>query len=175
MKLATLALFAICTAAALAPLAKDAASIDGQASAFPGWPDRFEGRPLTRLPLSALEQRFQQAFPGKVARFSDGRHEVILRWVSEGSRKLHSAADCFKANGYALTPQPILVQGNQRWSGFIAGKGSQRLLVRERIADGAGGEWSDVSAWYWAVQLGQTRGPWWTVTVAGAAGAGGQP
>ena len=164
---------ALCVTAALAPLAprartgRDAAGSAAEAAAsFPGWPAQFEGRALTALPLSELEQRFQQNFPGRVGRFSDGRREVILRWVAEGSRKLHSASDCFKANGHGVTPQPIHVAAGQRWSGFIAAKAGRRLLVRERIHDGAGAQWSDVSAWYWTAQLGRSTGPWWAVTVA---------
>ena len=169
MKLASIAFCILCALASVAPAIDRDGQTDAQASAFPGWPAQFEGRPLEALPLSELEQRFQNAFPGRVGRFSDGRQEVILRWVSEGSRKLHSAGDCFKANGYSLTPQPIMQRGGERWSGFIAEKDGQRLLVRERITDGAGAQWSDVSAWYWAVQLGRTKGPWWAVTVAEAA------
>jgi hypothetical protein len=158
-------LFALaCALAALAPWVPTSpvAAADG----FPGWPASFEGRALTRLPLTPIEERFGQNFPGRVGRFSDGRREVILRWVSEGTRKLHPSGDCFKANGYQLTPQPVTTIGAQRWSGFVAVRGAQKFDVRERIHDAAGGQWSDVSAWYWAVQLGQTSGPWWAVTVA---------
>jgi hypothetical protein len=156
----------LCAGAALAPLIDGAPRAAAVADAFPGWPASFEGRALTRLPLSAMEERFGQNFPGRVGRFSDGRREIILRWVSEGTRKLHPGGDCFKAIGYRLTPQPVTLLGAQRWSGFVAVRGAQRFAVRERIVDAAGGQWSDVSAWYWAVQLGQTGGPWWAVTVA---------
>jgi hypothetical protein len=154
----------VCAGAAVAPLFTHAskASADG----FPGWPARFEGAPITPLALSPVEERFQQNFPGRVGRFTDGRRELILRWVAEGSRKLHPASDCFKANGYALVALPIAVKDGERWSGFTAARGKQQYEVRERIVDAAGGQWSDVSAWYWAVQLGQTKGPWWAVTVA---------
>lgn len=157
----------VCALAAVAPLAVHAPGA-AQADGFPGWPARFEGAALTELPLSAIEQRFQQNFPGRVGRFTDGRREIILRWVAQASRKLHPASDCFKANGYALTPLPITVKDGARWSGFGAARGKQKLEVRERIYDAAGTQWSDVSAWYWAVQLGRTNGPWWAVTVATA-------
>ena len=157
-----------CILAALAPFA-GAPAHTVNANGFPGWPRSFEGRPLKQLPLTAIEQRFQQNFPGRVGRFSDGEREVIIRWVSEGTRKLHSSADCFKANGYQLTAQPVTVRGQERWSGFLATRGAQQLAVRERIHDAAGHQWSDVSAWYWAVQLGQSGGPWWALTVAAKA------
>lgn len=166
MKSLGVLLFALaCAGAALAPLVPAAPKAAG-ADGFPGWPASFEGAALTQLPLSPVEQRFGDNFPGRVGRFSDGRREVILRWVASGTRKLHPAGDCFKANGYALTPLPIAVKDGQRWSGFTAERGKQKLEVRERIMDTAGAQWSDVSAWYWAAQLGQSSGPWWAVTVA---------
>ena len=169
--LSTLVFALACALAALAPLAMRPASTAAQAAGFPGWPPSFEGRTLTALPLTAIEERFQQNFPGRVGRFTDGRREIIIRWVAEGTRKLHPGGDCFRANGFQLTPRPVAVQGEERWSGFLATRGAQRLEVRERIIDAAGGQWGDVSAWYWAVQLGQSSGPWWAFTVA-ANGAG---
>jgi len=164
----TMLFAALCCLAALAPFAAPSRGAPGH-DRFPGWPASFEGRAITPLPLSPLEERFQHSFPGRVGRFSDGKREIILRWVSAGTRKLHPAGDCFKANGYALVPLPIQVLGEQRWSGFTARRGSTALEVRERIVDSTGAQWSDVSAWYWAVQMGQTKGPWWAVTVAHAA------
>ena len=156
-----------CILAAAAPLLAGLgtrpAAVQGT---FPGWPATFEHRSLTPLPLSRIEERFAQDFPGRVARFSDGDGEVILRWVAQGTRRLHPASDCFRANGYEVSPQPIKVVGTERWSSFIATRGTQQFEVRERVYDAYGGQWSDASAWYWAVQLGQTRGPWWAVTTA---------
>lgn len=166
MKALSALVFALtCALAALAPIGAGApptAAADG----FPGWPASFEGRALTQLPLSAIEERFGQNFPGRVGRFSDGKREVILRWVAEGTRKLHPSGDCFKANGYQLTARPVTIKGEERWAGFLATRGTRRFDVRERIVDATGGQWSDVSAWYWAVQLGRTSGPWWAITVA---------
>jgi hypothetical protein len=155
-----------CVLAALVPLVPGTRLATTAPDSFPGWPSTFEGKLLKRLSLSETEERFQQNFPGKIARFSDGEREIIFRWVSEGTRRLHPASDCFKANGFALVPQPIFLEGDARWSGFTATRNGRTLLVRERIVDGARGQWSDVSSWYWAVQLGQTTGPWWALTVA---------
>ena len=157
---------AACIAAALAPLWAGSGEIPASADAFPGWPTSFENRTLTQLPLSPLEEQFQKNFPGRVGRFTDGKREVILRWVAQETRKLHPGSDCFKANGYALQPQAIKLVGTKRWSGFTATRGKQKFMVHERIYDQAGAQWGDVSAWYWAVQLGQSAGPWWAVTVA---------
>ena len=158
----------LCGAAALAPLVSPQRVAPSNA-AFPGWPDTFEHVSLRQLPLSPIEEKFQDNFPGRVGRFTDGNREIIVRWVSGATRKLHPGSDCFKANGYALSPRPIATNGAERWSVFIASKDGQALEVRERIVDSTGAQWSDVSAWYWAVQLGQTTGPWWAVTVAQAA------
>lgn len=163
---ATIAFAGLCALSALSPLAFESSASSRIIAGFPGWPASFEGRKLTPLPLTAIEERFQQNFPGRVGRFSDGQREIVIRWVDQGTRKLHASSDCFKANGYKLDMQPVKIVEDQRWSGFIASRGTQQLQVRERIADSGGGQWSDVSAWYWAAQLGQTKGPWWAITVA---------
>lgn len=108
-------------------------------------------------------------FPGRVGRFSDGQREIILRWVTQETRKLHASSDCFKANGYRIEALPIKREGEALWSRFIAMRGKVRLEVAERIYAPGGGQWSDVSAWYWAALLGRTQGPWWAVTVASQA------
>ncbi len=158
----------ICVAVALVPLAmgsKSASINSKEKSGFPGWPTTFENRALTRLPLSALEARFARDFPGHIARFTDGKREVIMRWVATPTRKLHPAADCFRANGYIVTPRPIREAGDQRWATFFAVHGTAKFLVSERIHDQSGRQWSDVSAWYWANQIGDGGGSW-AVTVA---------
>lgn len=157
----------ICLLAALAPWAKGVGLTTPAGDAFPGWPSQFENRPLTALPLSPLEESLQKDFPGRVGRFTDGRREIILRWVTRETRQLHASSDCFKANGYRLETLPIKRVANERWSSFRATRGKISLEVAERIYSADGQQWSDVSAWYWAAQLGRTQGPWWAVTVAG--------
>lgn len=160
----------ICLCAALTPLARGFFGEPVTSTAFPGWPTHFAGRPLTMLPLTPLEDSLQKEFPGRVGRFSDGQREIILRWVTQETRKLHASSDCFKANGYRIEALPIKREGEAFWSRFTATRGKVRLEVAERIYAPGGGQWSDVSAWYWAAQLGRTRGPWWAVTVASQAG-----
>lgn len=157
-----------CLAAALAPLAgagKPAAPDIKARSEFPGWPATFENRELTQLPLSALEERFARDFPGRIARFTDGKREIIMRWVAGPTRKLHPAADCFKGSGYTVTSRPIIEADGQRWATFVAVRGNRNFLVSERIYDQQGRQWSDVSAWYWANQMGDSS-PAWAITVA---------
>ena len=158
--------FALCGFAALLPTFQPGPATRS-AEAFPGWPTEWEGEPLRELPLDARELEFNRNFPGRVAKFTDGRRELVLRWVTQGTRQLHGSADCFRGMGYSVTPQPGLDTGKHgMWSSFIAARGDQRLLVRERITDNRGLEWTDVSAWYWSVFLGRTEGPWLAATLA---------
>lgn len=134
---------------------------------FPGWPTHFEGRALTQLPLSERERRFGDDFPGRIARFTDGRREVIIRFVTDATRKLHPASDCFSGIGYSVRPLPLRVDdAGARWGSFTAERGGEKFRVYERIYADAGDSWEDVSAWYWAVAGGNNPGPWWAVTVA---------
>lgn len=135
--------------------------------AFSGWPTSFENRALTQLPLTEREERFAHEFPGRIARFTDGRRELIFRWVTSATRKLHPASDCFAGIGYSIRPLPLKVdEAGARWGGFTAERGNDRFRVHERIYSDAGGSWEDVSAWYWAAAGGGSHGPWWAVTIA---------
>lgn len=159
-----------CVLATLAPwlaVAPMSAGGGSGGAAFPGWPTHFEGRPLARLPLTEREERFGRDFPGQVARFTDGRRELVVRFVTGATRKLHPASDCFAGIGYRVRPLPLKVgDDGARWGGFTAERGGERMRVSERIYSDAGESWEDVSAWYWAAAGGKGRGPWWAVTVA---------
>jgi hypothetical protein len=155
-------------AAALAPLldrTSDAAPAAGKL--FPGWPTHYEGRALTGLPLTRREAAFMQDFPGRVGRFSDGRREIIIRWVGVPTRRLHSAADCLRASGYSIAPMPVRKDAaGSPMSCFRAGHGTDAMTVCEVIRDLRGESWPDVSAWYWNALLGSSAGPWWSFVTA---------
>jgi hypothetical protein len=153
-----------CVIAALMPLkAKNTAD---RVASFPGWPLEWEGEPLEQVPLEGRDEKFNQNFPGRIAKFTDGRREFIFRWVTTASRQLHSSADCFRGMGYSITPQPAIRDLKGKcWSRFVATRRENRFLVRERITDERGNEWSDVSAWFWSVAFRQTEGPWLSVTI----------
>ncbi|MFC4313050.1 hypothetical protein ACFPN2_28470 [Steroidobacter flavus] len=156
-----------CLVAALTPLASPKPAPVVTAN-FPGWPTTFEGRPLRALELTDIEERFVRSFPGRIGRFSDGRREIVLRWIAAPTRKLHAASDCFKGSGYHVTPLPLQTTDGNAWGAFSAERHDQRLNVREAIVDASGRRWTDVSAWYWAAVRDETRGPWWAITVAAA-------
>jgi hypothetical protein len=155
-----------CALAAVVPLLPLRVSGTPQ-PAFPGWLTRFEGKPLKELPLSEREQRFKADFSGHIARFTDGTREIVVRWVTQETRKLHPTADCFEGLGYRIKPLPLRVdaEGN-RWGAFAATRGDATIHVYERIHDDAGNSWTEASEWYWAALMGKTKGPWWAITVA---------
>jgi hypothetical protein len=159
-------------AAALAPHVAARGAASGAGLAFPGWPEAFEGAAIKELPLSAREKSFARDFPGRIGRFTDGRREIILRFVAAPSRRLHPASDCFRGAGYSVTPRPLRRRSDgTTTSCFSAEKGADRLLVCEAIRSASGESWSDASAWYWHALFGRSAGPWWSEVVAEREGA----
>ncbi|HEU4478765.1 MAG TPA: hypothetical protein VFR80_09620 [Pyrinomonadaceae bacterium] len=156
-----------CALAAIMPLlSRSQSSGYVHAGAFPGWPTEFQGQTLTPLPLTELEQRFNANFPGKIGRFTDGKREVVIRWVTEATRQLHPASDCFQGLGYSVKPLPVhRDEHGSLWSSFTATKDKNRLRVYERIHSDSGQTWTDVSSWYWAA-LQHGDGGWWALTIA---------
>ncbi len=156
-----------CVLAFAAPFVLNRESLPDNTDA-PGtsFPTEFEGRNLRDLGLSERETYFLKGFPGQVGRFTDGHREIIIRRVTEATRQLHPASDCFKAVGYRTDPQGLKVDdNNKRWACFSADRGDEHLTVCERIEDNSGGEWTDASSWYWSA-LGSGKGEWWAYTVA---------
>lgn len=155
------------TAAALTPLfaAREVEHIrDGQ---LREWPHEFRGHPLIRVPLNADEHRFLADFPGTVARFSDGEHDILMRWVDRPTRRLHPAEDCYRGWGYAVSESKI--HGDEdgtQWRCFTARTGARERAVCEQLRDLEGAHFTDVSSWYWAATLGRTAGPWLVTTIS---------
>jgi hypothetical protein len=131
------------------------------------WPHEFEGRPLRPQALGAVEQRFADRFPGAIGRFDDGRRAIVLRHVTEPTRMLHPAADCFRGLGYAIRDERLEADARgtlQRC--FVAEHDGSKLRVCERIVDADGAVYTDASWWYWAAALGRSTGPWLATTTA---------
>jgi hypothetical protein len=156
----SIAIFALlAAAAALAPLLPGSAPVDAGEPA--SWPRRFDGRPLTPLPRAPEDRILAGRFPGRIARFSDGRRQVVLRRVEAATRRLHPASDCFRAIGYDVAPAPMrLGPGGGPASCFTARRGGRAFLACEQLRDRKGRSWPDVSSWYWSALLGTSRGPW---------------
>lgn len=134
------------------------------------WPSSWDGRALRPLASSAVEQRFAARFPGAIGRFSDGERVLVLRSVSQPTRLLHPAADCFRGLGYRIATAQLETDSRQRlWRCFeTSSPDGQRLRVCERIEAPDGSAFTDASAWFWAASLGQSSGPWLAVTVVEA-------
>ena len=166
------ALFAgLVLAAALAPVLMQAAHQprQGPVEEDVAWPMSLQGRSLTQLPLSAVEQRFAARFPGQIGRFTDGTRTIIVRAVWVPTRMLHPAADCFRGLGYSLQePRVVKDAAGFTWSCFTAVRNGMRRRVCERIYDLQGQTWTDVSSWYWSAVLGRTERPWYAITVVSA-------
>jgi exosortase/archaeosortase family protein len=133
----------------------------------PAWPLEFEGKPLAELPLTDKERAFAQGFPGRIGRFSDGKREIIIRWVRGATRRLHPASDCFKGLGYSISFQPLKRASDGAAMGcFIARRDGVRLQVCEQVRSEKGAVWSDASSWYWSALWSGAQTPAWSYVVA---------
>ena len=167
---AVVAIIVAAALAAAAPLWQSSPEAPRSAAhTFPGWPTHYDGQPLQQLPMTERETAFGRDFPGQIGRFTDGRREVIVRYVAEPTRRLHPAADCLKAVGYSITPLPARhAASGAVMSCLRAERDGQALIVCEGIRDQHGATWPDVSAWYWSAMLGSATGPWWSFVEAEA-------
>lgn len=150
----------LAVAAGAIPLLPDAAPPPPAAGS--AWPARYEGRPLTRIAPAPEDRFLARQFPGQVARFSDGRRQIVLRRVAAATRMLHPASDCFRAIGYTATPAPMrLSPDGEPASCFTATRDGRTLTACEQVRDASSGEsWPDISSWYWSALLGRSQGPW---------------
>ncbi len=131
---------------------------------FPGWPKEYNGQILQQVPPKKADEAFYQEFPGKIQCFAQGERRIIIRWVAKPTRQLHPSSDCFRGLGYDITYKPLETDAiGIRRSCFRAAKDGKSLSVKEHIYDDAGGNWTDISTWYWAALLGKTHGPWWSI------------
>jgi hypothetical protein len=131
------------------------------------WPTEINGNKVVPVQTLGEEEAFAKNFPGQMKRLTDGSNSYFVRVVWRETRQLHPSSDCFKGMGYSIEPGPLQIGDRQlRWSTFEASKQGQKYSVMERIADAYGNSWTDVSAWYWSVVMGKTKGPWTAITIA---------
>ena len=130
------------------------------------WPSHYEGRLLTPMPPAAEDARLARGFPGQIARFTDGRRQIVIRSVGAATRQLHPARDCFRALGYEVSPLPMQkLAGGGHASCFAASRNGTRLRVCEHIRDAGGRSFPDASSWYWPALIGSSAGPWLATTI----------
>jgi hypothetical protein len=155
-----------CACAAIAPVfSRDRAASGDQI--VPPWPTHFHGRGLHELPMEERERAFLSGFPGDVGRFTDGDRDIVMRWVTEPTRRLHPAEDCYRGLGFETSSSRIVRDADRtQWRCFTASRGEARREVCEQLQDREGRRWTDVSAWYWAASFRRTDGPWLVTTVA---------
>jgi hypothetical protein len=157
----------LCASASILPMRAISPSPTPSVSPSQTWPQTFDGRPIQPLPLPEDEARFHRGFPGQVGLFTDGDRQIILRWITAGTRRLHSSADCFRGLGYEVTPDvPRVDRTGARWTVFHAQHGAHEVRIRERILDTTSPQsWGDPSSWYWSTLLHQSHGPWMAISV----------
>ncbi len=127
------------------------------------WPVRYEGRVLQPLPAGPGDALLARDFPGHVARFRDGRRQIVLRQVARATRLLHPPRDCFAALGYAIDPLPMRAVPGGHASCFRASRDGRSLTVCDHIRARDGRVHADVAGWYWPALTGQSPGPWLAV------------
>ena len=161
-----IAVLAACLAAAAAPALRDR-GVRAGGEDFPGWPASHEGRPLTPVPLAPRDAVFARGFPGRVARFHDGGRQIVLRWTSGPTRRLHPAVHCFRGAGYDVQPAPMTrTAAGRAATCFRATRDGRVLRVCEHLTDGRGRSWPDVSAWWWSAALRPAPGGYWSYVTA---------
>lgn len=165
-----LALAALSLLAAAGPFMDSGSNSNEPTKGFsgsqPNWPTQLVADNLKPIPATRESEAYFRDFPGKGQAFTDGKRAVFMRLVDRPTRKLHAASDCYKAMGYEVEWIPSVQEKNLKWSRFIAKGRNHVLTVSEHIMDEHGNQWTDPSAWYWATLTGETKGPWWTITIS---------
>ena len=152
-------------ACALWPLAGRGRVDAAQAAAAHEWPRVWQGDTLRPLALTAVEQRFAERFPGHIGRFAADGSVWVLRDVSQPTRALHPASDCFRGLGYRIEQTQLQREADSHlWRCFIAERNGERVRVCERIVDANDQDFIDASSWFWAATLGRSTGPWRAMT-----------
>ncbi|GMW00170.1 MAG: hypothetical protein AMXMBFR84_13080 [Candidatus Hydrogenedentota bacterium] len=135
------------------------------------WPDTWSGRTLLPVALNPDLEAYIKDFPGAWAQFriQDSDELVLLRICTVATRALHSAENCFKAQGGNCDTEDSLVDEHGHvWSRFryydpdggvyyvrqcyfaiTVSRSPSDLDVWISGVD----SWPDVSSWYWAAAL----------------------
>lgn len=150
--------FLVIAVAAVVPFATPASQAIVDES-FEGWPRELDGVRLEPRELSERDKPYLAGFPGEIAAFRAGDEDVLLRWVARPTRRLHSAADCYRGLGFETTP----LSSSAGEARFRVTMGDEDRVVSETLIDANGKHYAEVGAWYWAAMLGMSPGPWLNV------------
>lgn len=157
-----IAFFFAVAAAALVPFVTPPSSA-GTSSGFTGFPETFDGETLHERPIDPREAKYVDGFPGKIGTYETASYDLVLRWISSPTRRLHSAVDCYRGLGFEVKP----IDTDSDWASYEATKSDgakvETITFEERIVDADGEVFEDVGAWYWAATFGKSTGPWWNV------------
>ena len=128
---------------------------------------QFGGMPVTQVSLSPAEGKFYADFPGSIAVYEGGSFKLTVRHVTRATRKLHPASHCLRAEGFHIGERKTRTdEAGGRWLTYTATRNGIPWSVSERIrrADG-GGQWAEISEWYWPALFHPHDGPWIAETV----------
>lgn len=130
-------------------------------------PEALSNESLSQVEMPERHKPFLKDFPGTVKLFRNPDNSLlVVKFIKTATRKVHPASDCYKGAGYKIEWEPIEIkESGSAWSHFLAIKGQTRLSVKERIIDSQGNQWTDASSWYWSALLGETKAPWWGITL----------
>ncbi len=123
--------------------------------------------PLLPMPSTDAEVAFAKSFPGTLSSHRWGDDQVIIRRMTEATRRLHPSRDCLRAAGFETSDAITVTRPDgSEWANFSAVRDGERLVVCERIvSERDGATWTDVSAWYWSAMRHPLNGPWRAETV----------
>jgi hypothetical protein len=109
--------------------------------------------------LIPLGRRADAPDSERIEHFQEGRRECSVRHITEPSRRVHPAEECYRATGWHVRALPMRVD-SYRWGCFEATRGGERVEVCETFVDRSGRSWSDAGSWWWSALVARGGGPW---------------
>lgn len=176
-----------CVVAGVRSGVSEAAPVPQRASTNPiEWPQTWDGKQLAPVLVTDAMKAWLKDVPGQYAQFrlGDSDTRVLLRLCKGPTRDMHSAQNCYLAQGGTCKPEPTFRdEAGRLWSRFqYRSKYGLLTSVREcyfaldwdhpeggDLNEWLGGvdSWPDASAWYWASKIsGRRTGPMLAITVA---------
>ena len=124
----------------------------------------FRGVPVRQIALTEAEENFYRNFPGSIAIYESTDLKLIVRHVSQATRKLHPASHCLQAEGFRIGEKSLSTD-----DGFLTyriTRDGETLSVKEQVTSlTTERTWPEISAWYWHALFHPNQGPWTAVTM----------